>query len=653
MKLSATLVGLSLGAAALGAGVIADGDTLLSRPHPDRATALGAPEGHPLTRKAQVLYPAPGVPALIRPGQEVVVRVRVRRAMTPPPGIPQAHVIAGWSARLLARGLRAPNDIDPERTYSVMVHQIRPEDEGFVYRVRLITPAFLPPGLYDLEFRGPGIFDRRPRSVRVLPLEPEALELEVVHSGARLWREAEALTLRDPAAVLIPSGALEALRALERWPLATFAVPGPDAQTACRRLSLSEHIADEVAAAARCPVPSESPDCLIEALGGAEALDHCGDDLIDYVRRVGPPAWASTLKGVLLLGLDTWDHPQPARASQYLQIGDRLLRRPPAATISEPRLGPRQRRWLELMVQHTDDLIVLGHHRPERWPRLPSRLGREALAASSDLFVTASGSSSLGPVVTGPATIDLRLRRDEAPTHHTRQSFGLGPGRLALGEVRPRREHVPVGLRTQTRADGGVELWLRRRPPGRLRLRLALPARPGGWEVEGEGARLTGGWPGGGDLCEVEVVIVRLELAEGSTTERVVIRPASTEPLSVSFHLRPERPVVSREVTLWTEGPGSSSARVFWDLGDTTTATGETLRHRYIRSGPARVCAVAVDDRGRTAGRSWELDLRRWETPLRQQWASRAVLGWGLILLSMTGLLMGLVRGNILARRRR
>ena len=62
-----------------------------------------------------------------------------------------------------------------------------------------------------------------------------------------------------------------------------------------------------------------------DALGGTEALDPCGDDLVDYLRRVGPAVYAVGLGAVTLIGLDTAEAPPDQRVTTLVTVGDERI----------------------------------------------------------------------------------------------------------------------------------------------------------------------------------------------------------------------------------------------------------------------------------------------------------------------------------------
>ncbi len=639
-------------------GATARAESLLSLPQADLLERLRAPEARPRTRKGQVIYPSPGVPSLVEPGQEIVVRVRVRRALTPPPGVQQPHILARWSAKLVGRFAHAASGAIGPLEYALQVIQIRPEDEGFVYRVRLAIPLWTPPGVYDLDFRGPGIRDLRPRAVRVLESEPRTLEFAVVRSGADLWREAEALFWLDPVAVLVPGGAREGERPLASWPLATYMVPAPEDLTACQVLDLP----DEVLAAARdasgCP---ETPRvalaaCLLAALGGAESLDSCGDGLIEYARRFGPPVFAVGIGDVALIGLNSSDHPAPRRADPWLVLDGRRTRAGPTPTL--PAVFGSQLEWLHRLGRWTREVVLLTHHDPEDWPVGTKASPRGVLRADPALVVAGGRGPVSGSLVHGPATITLRR---EAPRRlvQPRQLLGLEPGWFGVEGGRRRAALSPVSLQVRDLPEGGLELELRRAPAGDLTFRVIVPARPSGWSlaVEGRTGRFTSAWPTSGELCEPERLLLIGEISSGEVTPvRIRVTPAiGTAGLGLNLE-RPSEGVNLARTTRFhavVTGSGAETSRAFWSLGDGSSATGNSISHRYRRSGPAQACAIVLTPTGRHATASWTMNVHRWARGRAENSPLRRGLAWGMIAAAIFALLLGAWMGNIFLPRHR
>jgi len=640
-------------------------ESLSSLPEADELATLGAPETLPRTRKAQVIYPAPGLPAVLRAGQEIVARVRVRRAMTPPPGIPQRHVLVGWGARLVAPVPFSAEGTSGRLEFPLRVYQIRPEDDGFVYRFRLMTPATVPAGVYDLWFEGPGFTDRRPRSVRILGSELERLELSVVPTVQSLWREAEGLFLLDPAAVLVPGGTTEAEEPLSRWPLPTFSVPAPTDAVACRSLQLDPEVSEAVIDASGCREVT-TPDgaaCVVRALGGAGGLRPCGDERIAYGRRVGPTAYAVGLGDVTLVGLNTMDRPQAERAALRVRLGSRAPVHVPLspATFAQGILGASQRAWIDRVVLFADELLLLGHHPLDPDGEPFDRHLLEVLSERQGFMVAAGEGSVEPPVVHGPATIELHPVPEAPIADELSQMWRFEPGRFRLGEASSRPPLQPVGTTQEAGADR-ITVAMRRPPTGRLRVQFLVPVGPAGWAVAARGSSrrvtLRSAAPADGDLCTVEQVLVRADVEPGPSVpvEISLVRDDERRPLGVSFSIPERSVIVGREVEFHaavSSAEPQGDVVVFWDFGDQTTATGSIVRHRYIQSGPTHVCALAIDRQGRAASAVVDVDVARWGNSVLSSPRLVVGTGAGLIALSVLGLLLGALKGNILGSSRR
>lgn len=116
-----------------------------------------------------VLYPRPGLAALLHGGETLVTRVRLATPLTPPPGHQQEKALRGWSVELLGRAGRLipeSNDLDlaqrvglhhVEHRYELRVSDIRPDSRaGLVYRASIPIPPWVAPGTYDVRLKAPG-----------------------------------------------------------------------------------------------------------------------------------------------------------------------------------------------------------------------------------------------------------------------------------------------------------------------------------------------------------------------------------------------------------------------------------------------------------------------------------------------------------------
>ncbi|MEM6954947.1 MAG: MYXO-CTERM sorting domain-containing protein [Myxococcota bacterium] len=116
-----------------------------------------------------LLYPRPGLPALLRAGGDLRARIRVPVPLTPPPGRQQEKALRGWSAELVGRSVV----LGGEHRYVLRVADLRHEGRGRVLRVRLPVPAWVAPGTYDLRLQSPGTpWLRSAASVRVVRAAP-------------------------------------------------------------------------------------------------------------------------------------------------------------------------------------------------------------------------------------------------------------------------------------------------------------------------------------------------------------------------------------------------------------------------------------------------------------------------------------------------
>ena len=114
-----------------------------------------------------ILYPRPGLPAVVAQGDRLVTRVRVPSGLTPPPGIQQDRALVGWDAQLVGAGTA----IDPaaEHRYPLRVVDVRPDGgSSLVYRATILVPHWAAPGTYGLRLSAPGGSDAMPGSVRII-----------------------------------------------------------------------------------------------------------------------------------------------------------------------------------------------------------------------------------------------------------------------------------------------------------------------------------------------------------------------------------------------------------------------------------------------------------------------------------------------------
>jgi len=587
--------------------------------------------------------------------------------MTPPPGVQQRHFLVPWRARITSRSAFAATGTTGRVEIGLVVVQIRPEDEGFVYRVRLEIPAYAPRGIYDLTVEGPGLFDVGARSVRVLPEDRETLELYVLGSGDSLWDEGEGLWLLDPDLVLAPGELLEASLPLSRWPLPTFAVPGPEGTFAHRCLDIPSDMAQAVISAADCPPESnDMARCVTAALGGVGALDICEDRYLTYLRRVGPPIYAVGLGAVTLLGLHTFDHPASEISTLTLGLGGRRVEAAATADPMRSNLGPAQRAWIRRQLDLSDELLVLGFHRTELVSDL--NVSEEDFETGRPVHWVANGSEGGSTTeIEGPAIIRLH-RRPRPPSWELAQLRGFEPGAYSLGEISPRDELTPAGA-IQRLSPEGVIVDIRNPPAGRLTVGLLVPSTQNGWTLTASGreARLVRASPAGEDLCATGQILLEAEVSPGpSDPMRLELSPASARTSGsprIQLHEPPRgsisvgRPAILEASTEGFDDPTNGDNEAFaviWTLGDGTATTGLDVSHRFIRSGPSRVCVVALDRSGRVAFAETTLDVLP-RTSLGSFGRAGFVRGFCIALgtLALVMMLLGWIKGNIFQRRRR
>lgn len=103
-----------------------------------------------------VLYPRPGLAALLHGGETLVTRVRLATPLTPPPGHQQEKALRGWSVELLGRANRITRS-NVEHRYTLRVSDVRPDARaGLVYRASIPVPPWVAPGTYDVRIKAPG-----------------------------------------------------------------------------------------------------------------------------------------------------------------------------------------------------------------------------------------------------------------------------------------------------------------------------------------------------------------------------------------------------------------------------------------------------------------------------------------------------------------
>jgi hypothetical protein len=116
-----------------------------------------------------LVYPRPGLPALVEAGDMLIARVRLPSPLTPPPGVQQPRALTGWHGALVGHALAWEAIAELEQRHALEVTNVRPDGaSSLVYRASLPIPVWVAPGTYDLELTAPGGSDRARALVRVM-----------------------------------------------------------------------------------------------------------------------------------------------------------------------------------------------------------------------------------------------------------------------------------------------------------------------------------------------------------------------------------------------------------------------------------------------------------------------------------------------------
>jgi hypothetical protein len=105
----------------------------------------------------EILYPRPGLPALVEAGTTLIARVRLPAPLTPPPGVQQPRALAGWQAELRGHALPLLAGGALEQRQALEVVNVRPDAAAsLIYRASMPIPAWVAPGTYDFVLQAPG-----------------------------------------------------------------------------------------------------------------------------------------------------------------------------------------------------------------------------------------------------------------------------------------------------------------------------------------------------------------------------------------------------------------------------------------------------------------------------------------------------------------
>ncbi len=172
------------------------------------------PEARALGRMA-ILYPRPGLPAVVRAGERLVTRVRVPSGLTPPPGVQKDRALLGWSAELVGQSIALGSG--GEHAYETRVVDVRPDGQStLVYRASIEVPRWAAPGTYGLRLSAPGGNDAVAGAVRIVapdaPLRLTRLGVDIVPDDEEAARRALSALATAPVDVVVAHS--ESLRAI-------------------------------------------------------------------------------------------------------------------------------------------------------------------------------------------------------------------------------------------------------------------------------------------------------------------------------------------------------------------------------------------------------------------------------------------------------
>jgi hypothetical protein len=178
----------------------------------DWLAALPECAGERVPAGAQLLYPRPGLPALVAAGDTLIVRARLSLPLTPPPGVQQERALEDFEAQLVGHAQVLSGQLAPQSTPLEVVN-VRPEGPSSLrYRLSVPVPAWVAPGTYDLRLRAKGASLSAPSAVRVLAsadpprlgaagdrvrLDPRA----AVHAPIDLWVETTSTAIAGGASL--------------------------------------------------------------------------------------------------------------------------------------------------------------------------------------------------------------------------------------------------------------------------------------------------------------------------------------------------------------------------------------------------------------------------------------------------------------------
>jgi len=136
-------------------------------PEDDYIDRYGGDEAGALNRKSRILVPSPASPLTVAPGERAFILVRLRQALTPPPGIQKKAALEGWSGYISGKRVLSFPEKSAAIRFPLRIVQVRPSDLKAIYRVTFSVHELTPKGSYDIHMKGPGLDHLIRNSLRV------------------------------------------------------------------------------------------------------------------------------------------------------------------------------------------------------------------------------------------------------------------------------------------------------------------------------------------------------------------------------------------------------------------------------------------------------------------------------------------------------
>jgi hypothetical protein len=105
-----------------------------------------------------IISPSQESPLHISRGQDLKVKVKLRIALTPPPGVQQKKALLYWKAWLLNPYPGIPYQTKKTKeVYPLEIKAIRGSSHPFIYIAEFKLPPWIPENRYHLKLKGPGL----------------------------------------------------------------------------------------------------------------------------------------------------------------------------------------------------------------------------------------------------------------------------------------------------------------------------------------------------------------------------------------------------------------------------------------------------------------------------------------------------------------